>query len=77
MRLADNTQTRKEKDNLARIRENQRRSRARRKEYLQELEAKWRACEQKGVEATAEVQAAARQVLEENRRLRALLKERG
>ncbi|ORX95698.1 hypothetical protein BCR34DRAFT_193944 [Clohesyomyces aquaticus] len=63
--------------NLARIRDNQRRSRARRKEYLQELEAKLRSCEQMGVEASAEIQSAARKVLEENRKLRALLVERG
>ncbi|KAF2180067.1 hypothetical protein K469DRAFT_693534 [Zopfia rhizophila CBS 207.26] len=63
--------------NLARIRDNQRRSRARRKEYLQELEAKLRSCEQMGVEASAEIQSAARKVLEENRKLRGLLRERG
>ncbi|KAF2083285.1 hypothetical protein K490DRAFT_18352, partial [Saccharata proteae CBS 121410] len=61
----------------ARIRDNQRRSRARRKEYLQELETKYRNCEQKGVEASAEIQAAAKRVLEENRRLRALLRQQG
>ncbi|KAF2659149.1 hypothetical protein K491DRAFT_216333 [Lophiostoma macrostomum CBS 122681] len=63
--------------NLARIRDNQRRSRARRKEYLQELEAKIRSCEQMGVEASAEMQSAARRVLEENRRLRTMLRARG
>ncbi|KAF2790442.1 hypothetical protein K505DRAFT_364716 [Melanomma pulvis-pyrius CBS 109.77] len=63
--------------NLARIRDNQRRSRARRKEYLQELEAKLRSCEQQGIEASAEIQSAARKVLEENKKLRALLRERG
>ncbi|EMC91909.1 hypothetical protein BAUCODRAFT_40476, partial [Baudoinia panamericana UAMH 10762] len=60
-----------------RIRDNQRRSRARRKEYLQELETRYRQCEQSGVEATAEVQAAARRVVEENKRLRYLLKQQG
>lgn len=63
--------------NLARIRDNQRRSRARRKEYLQELEAKYRSCEQSGMEASAEIQAAARKVVEENRKLRQLLKRQG
>lgn len=63
--------------NLARIRDNQRRSRARRKEYLQELEAKIRSCEQVGIEASSEIQTAARKVLDENRKLRALLHERG
>lgn len=59
------------------MRDNQRRSRARRKEYLQELEEKFRKCEQLGVEASAEIQAAARRVVEENRRLRALLRRKG
>jgi hypothetical protein len=63
--------------NLARIRDNQRRSRARRKEYLQDLEVRFRNCEQMGVEASAEIQAAARRVVDENKRLRALLKQRG
>lgn len=57
-----------------RIRDNQRRSRARRKEYLQELETRYRQCEQTGVEASAEIQAAARKVVDENRRLRELLR---
>lgn len=66
-----------QKANLARIRDNQRRSRARRKEYLQELEAKYRSCEAVGVEASAEIQSAARKVLDENRRLRQLLLQHG
>jgi hypothetical protein len=56
-----------------RNRENQRRSRARRKDYIQELEQRLRQHEQAGVKATAEVQAAARKVSEENIRLRSLL----
>lgn len=63
----------KEKANLARIRDNQRRSRARRKEYLQELEAKLRQCELQGIEASAEIQVAARRVADENKKLRGLL----
>ena len=66
-----------EKSNLARIRDNQRRSRARRKEYLQELEGKFRNCELLGVEASSEIQAAARRVAEENKLLRLLLLQRG
>ncbi|KAI9856963.1 MAG: hypothetical protein M1813_008679 [Trichoglossum hirsutum] len=66
-----------EKDNLARIRDNQRRSRARRKEYLQSLETRWRECELQGVKASAELQSAARKVADENRRLRALLRSVG
>jgi hypothetical protein len=65
------------KANLARIRDNQRRSRARRKEYLQELETKWRVCEQMGIEASAEMQQAARRVLDENKKLRIMLNQRG
>ena len=66
-----------EKAHLARIRENQRRSRARRKDYTLELEARLRKCELLGVEANAEIQFAARRVADENRRLRALLAEKG
>ncbi|KAM0717439.1 hypothetical protein Q7P37_007291 [Cladosporium fusiforme] len=63
--------------NLARIRDNQRRSRARRSEYLKDLESRYRNCEQVGVSASAEIQAAAKSVVEENRRLRNLLKAYG
>ncbi|KAK3307070.1 uncharacterized protein B0T15DRAFT_163654 [Chaetomium strumarium] len=60
-----------------RVRDNQRRSRARRKEYLQELEQRVRRAELQGVQASVEVQAAARQVAEENRKLRVLLRHHG
>lgn len=66
-----------EKANLARIRDNQRRSRARRKGYLQELEARLRQCELQGIEASAEIQLAARKVANENKRLRSLLAQHG
>lgn len=66
-----------EKANLARIRDNQRRSRARRKEYLQELEARLRQCEMQGIEASAEIQMAARKVADENKKLRSLLGQHG
>ncbi|TVY41760.1 hypothetical protein LOCC1_G006155 [Lachnellula occidentalis] len=69
--------TASEKANLARIRDNQRRSRARRKEYLQELEAKLRQCELQGIEASAEIQVAARRVADENKKLRGLLFQNG
>lgn len=68
---------RQEKANLARIRDNQRRSRARRKEYLQELEARLRQCELQGIEASAEIQLAARRVADENKKLRMLLNQNG
>ncbi|KFA80573.1 hypothetical protein S40288_09476 [Stachybotrys chartarum IBT 40288] len=63
--------------NLARIRDNQRRSRARRREYLQELEQRLRLCELQGIEASAEVQLAARRVAGENKQLRELLNKCG
>lgn len=63
--------------NLARIRDNQRRSRARRKEYQQGLEQRVRMYEEQGIEASTEVQQAARHVSEENRNLRALLRHHG
>jgi len=66
-----------EKANLARIRDNQRRSRARRKEYLQELEHRLRQCELQGVEASSDIQLAARKVAEENKKLRGLLVQHG
>ncbi|KAL6923561.1 hypothetical protein FSHL1_000810 [Fusarium sambucinum] len=66
-----------QKANLARIRDNQRRSRARRREYLQELEQRLRMYELQGVEASSEVQHAARRVAEENRQLRGLLNRHG
>lgn len=67
----------KDSANLARIRDNQRRSRARRKEYVQDLEARLRRVELQGVEAATEIQLAARRVADENRRLRALLNRHG
>ncbi|KAL7950008.1 hypothetical protein V8C42DRAFT_340890 [Trichoderma barbatum] len=66
-----------QKANLARIRDNQRRSRARRREYIAELEQRLRAYELSGVEASSEVQLAARRVAEENRQLRELLHKHG
>ena len=61
----------------SRVRDNQRRSRARRTEYVRELESKWQSCREAGAEASREIQAAARRVAEENRKLRLLLRERG
>lgn len=69
--------SRQQKANLARIRDNQRRSRARRREYIAELEQRLRAYELSGVEASSEVQLAARRVAEENRQLRELLHKHG
>ncbi|KAK5735402.1 hypothetical protein LTS12_026482, partial [Elasticomyces elasticus] len=52
--------------NLARIHHNQRRSQVTRKEYLSEIEATFRNCEQIGAEANVQLQTLARKVLEEN-----------
>ncbi|KAF5674161.1 bzip transcription factor [Fusarium heterosporum] len=56
-----------------RIRDNQRRSRARHKEYVEGLQKKLQDYERRGVEATLEMQQAARNVAIENSRLKILL----
>lgn len=61
----------------ARIRENQRRSRTRRKEYIEHLEQRLRSFETFGVTATQEVQKAGRKVASENVLLRSLLRLHG
>ncbi|KAG8630729.1 hypothetical protein KVT40_002348 [Elsinoe batatas] len=55
----------------------QQRSRARRKEYLTDLEDRLRTYERQGVQATIEVQSAARHVVAENQALRKLLAQYG
>lgn len=60
-----------------RIRDNQRRSRARRKEYVRDLEQRLRRFEILGVEVTQEIQAAGRKVAAENVLLRSLLRHHG
>lgn len=60
-----------------RIRENQRRSRARRKEYVETMERKLHEYERRGVDATLEMQQAARTVAVENTRLRMMLAQMG
>jgi hypothetical protein len=60
-----------------RNREIQRRSRARRKEYVEDLEKRVRQYERDGVKVTTEVQAAAREVAEENFWLHSLLEKHG
>lgn len=60
-----------------RIRENQRRSRARRKEYVEGMQRKLQDFESKGVAATLEMQQAARDVAIENSRLKMLLAHNG
>ncbi|KAF3087269.1 hypothetical protein TWF569_008956 [Orbilia oligospora] len=61
----------------ARIRDNQRRSRANKKEYVASLEQKIAEYNAQGVQATIEMQTAARAVALENERLRKLLGEVG
>ncbi|KAG6040074.1 hypothetical protein E4U41_001415 [Claviceps citrina] len=60
-----------------RIRDNQRRSRARRKEYVENLERKVQEYEKQGIGATLEMQHAARSVALENSRLRMMLARAG
>jgi hypothetical protein len=60
-----------------RIRENQRRSRNRRKELIEELQGRLNEYERRGVEATQDMQRAARKVAQENMRLRSLLSRHG
>ncbi|KAH7145842.1 hypothetical protein B0J13DRAFT_328956 [Dactylonectria estremocensis] len=67
----------KDTKNLERVRDNQRRSRARRREHLAELEHRIRTYELQGIEASSEVQLAARRVAEENRVLRGIIAGQG
>ncbi|OCK73788.1 hypothetical protein K432DRAFT_252701, partial [Lepidopterella palustris CBS 459.81] len=60
-----------------RNRENQRLSRQRKNEYVQELEEEVRKYRSEGVEVSQAIQIAARCVLEENQRLRNLLAVKG
>lgn len=60
-----------------RIRENQRRSRNRRKELIEDLQGRLNEYERKGVEATQDMQRAARKVALENTRLQNLLTRHG
>lgn len=60
-----------------RIRDNQRRSRARRKEYTQDLEQRLQKFQIEGIKATREVQEAGRKVAIENSLLRSLLIQHG
>ncbi|KAH8904071.1 hypothetical protein BR93DRAFT_162054 [Coniochaeta sp. PMI_546] len=60
-----------------RARDNQRSSRARRKELLNDLQRRVDAYERSGVQATLEMQQAARRVAWENVKLRALLMKKG
>lgn len=71
------TSSQKQDDFLSRNREIQRRSRARRKDYIADLEKRVWQYQREGIKATAEVQAAARKVAEENYLLHSLLAKHG
>ncbi|KAF2623713.1 hypothetical protein BU25DRAFT_414176 [Macroventuria anomochaeta] len=64
-------------DDAIRIRDNQRRSRARRKDLIKDLQTRVQEYELKGVAATQDMQRAARKVAQENERLRTLLARHG
>ncbi|KAI0836651.1 hypothetical protein F5Y06DRAFT_273031 [Hypoxylon sp. FL0890] len=61
----------------ARLRRNQRNSRARKQAYIESLEKRWNECVRLGAEATVEMQMEARRVQEENRLLRTVLRNQG
>ena len=61
----------------ARLRRNQRNSRARKQQYLHDLEHRWSECVRLGVQASAEIQKEARRVHEENKALRCIVREMG
>jgi hypothetical protein len=60
-----------------RLRENQRRSRERRKELIEDLQQRLQNHERQQVQATVSVQLAAKRVMHENALLRALLRQKG
>lgn len=60
-----------------RLRENKRRNRQRQKDYTAELESRLRRLQYEGIKATQEVQLSARRVVEDNLRLKALLRFEG
>ncbi|KAI0114106.1 hypothetical protein GGR51DRAFT_505505 [Nemania sp. FL0031] len=61
----------------ARLRRNQRNSRARKQAYIHDLESRWNECVKLGARATAEMQSEARRVQEENGLLRTILHAQG
>ncbi|KAH6668734.1 hypothetical protein B0J14DRAFT_149449 [Halenospora varia] len=58
----------------ARLRDNKRRNRQRQKDYTSSLEKRLKELQAQGVQATKEVQVSARRVVEDNARLKALLR---
>ncbi|KAH7112567.1 hypothetical protein B0J11DRAFT_542600 [Dendryphion nanum] len=64
-------------ERASRVRENKRRHRARRKEYVSDLERRLAETREQGVQVTHEVQLAAQRVTRENAKLRDLLRRTG
>jgi hypothetical protein len=64
-------------DRALRLRENKRRNRQRQRDYTAELESQLRQLQFEGIKATKEVQLSARRVVEDNLRLKALLRFKG
>jgi hypothetical protein len=60
-----------------RLRNNQRRSRERRKEYIEDIKKRLLEYESKGVDASMKIEHNAKQMAEENKHLRALLAQQG
>lgn len=61
----------------ARLRRNQRNSRARKQSYVQDLERRWSDCVRLGVQASVEIQKEARRIHQENDALRCVIRELG
>jgi hypothetical protein len=66
--------TLQEYQRATRLRDNKRRNRQKQKDYTASLEARLSELQDKGVQATKEVQQSARRVVEDNARLKALLR---
>jgi hypothetical protein len=75
--FANKCKNKQESRRAARLRDNKRRNRQRQKDYTSSLEAKLRELQSRAVQATQEVQLSARKVVEENARLKALLRHVG
>jgi hypothetical protein len=70
-------QNEQESQRAIRLRNNKRRNRQKQKDYTSSLETKLRELQSQGVQATQEVQLSARKVVEDNARLKALLRHVG
>jgi hypothetical protein len=75
--VANTCKNEQESQRAARLRDNKRRNRQRQKDYTSSLETQLRELQSRGVQATQEVQLSARKVVEENARLKALLRHVG